>query len=118
MKLQDWQADVKTYKVFNLMVQIFVITLLSVISFTTLVILMSQLYIKTQLSMKNYALLRINGLSYRQLACLWILQVFMVFKAGCLIGIPVSFLIINIFGIGVRTDILHEILYYDCNPKS
>ena len=112
MKLQDWQADVKTYKVFNLMVQIFVITLLSVISFTTLVILMSQLYIKTQLSMKNYALLRINGLSYRQLVCLWILQVFMVFKAGCLIGIPVSFLIINIFGIGVRTDILHEILYY------
>ncbi len=112
MILQDWQADIKTYKVFNLMVYIFVVTLFCILVATTLAILMSQLIIKTQLSMKNYALLRINGLSFRRLVRLWVSQVSLTIIAGCLIGVPVSFLIIQYFGIRARTEILHELLYY------
>lgn len=112
MILEDWQADIKTYKVFNLMVYIFVATLLSVLALATLAILMSQLFIKTQLSMKNYALLRINGLSFWRLVRLWLLQVCLIISTGCLIGIPISLLIIQYFGIRARTEILSELLYY------
>ncbi len=112
MILEDWQADIKTYKVFNLMVYIFVATLLSVLALTTLMVLMSHLFIKTRLSMKNYALLRINGLSFRRLIRLLVLQVGLIIITGCLIGIPVSLLIIQFFGIRARTEIFTELFYY------
>jgi ABC-type transport system, involved in lipoprotein release, permease component len=112
MILEDWQSDIKTYKVFNLLVYIFVLTLLSVLILTTLTVLMSQLLIKTQLSMKNYALLRINGLSFWGLIRLLVLQVCLIIGIGSLIGVPVSLITIQYFGIRARFEILHQIFYY------
>lgn len=112
MILQDWQADIQTYKVFNLMIYILVITLLIVLSLTTLVNLMSQLMIKTQLSMKNYALLRINGLSYWKLIRIWLFHVCIIIFTGCLLGVPFSFLTIHFFGIQAKYDLLKKVIYY------
>lgn len=112
MMLQDWQADIKTYKVFNLMVYIFVAALLIVLVLTTFMVLMSQLLIKTQLSMRNYALLRINGLSFCRLVRLWVFQVLIIIISGCLAGVPVSLFIIQYFGIKARFEIFRSIVYY------
>jgi len=76
------------------------------------VILTSQLLAKTQMSMKNYALLRINGLPFKRLRRMWLSQLGVVVFMGCLPAIPVSLALMQWFGLKSPTDILRNIFYF------
>jgi len=112
MALEDFQMEVKTYKVYNLMIYIFVVSLLSVLTVTTLIIMSSQLLAKTQLNMRNNALLRINGLNFWRIVRLWLYQVCAVILLGCTIGVPLSLLLFKNFGSYSHFEILNQIIYY------
>jgi hypothetical protein len=112
MVMQDWQSEIQKYKMFNLMIYIFVSALSAFLILTATMILMTQLMIKTQLGMKRNALMRINGLSFIRLLRIWASQIIIILFAGCLSGIPISLTIIQIFGVQARFNILNQILYY------
>jgi len=112
MVLENWQADIKTYRVFNTLVEVFVTILLSILVLTTLVILTSQLLAKTQMSMKNYALLRINGLSFMRLLRMWLVQLGGIVFLGCLPAVPGSLALMQWFGLKSPADVLRNIFYY------
>jgi ABC-type antimicrobial peptide transport system permease subunit len=112
MVLENWQADIKTYRVFNTMVAIFVTVLLTILTLTTFVILTSQLLAKTQMSMKNYALLRMNGLPFNRLLRMWLMQLSGILMIGCLPGVPIALMLMQCFGLRGDFHILEGILYY------
>jgi len=112
MQLENWQADIKTYRIFNTLVMLFVTVLLSILALTTFAVLTSQLLSKTQMSMRNYALLRINGLPFQRLLRLWLAQLFGVLVIGCVPGVPLSLALIQQFHMKSPFHILKAIFYY------
>jgi len=94
------------------MVLLFATVLLAILALTTFAVLTSQLLSKTQMSMKNYALLRINGLSFKQLLHIWLSQLLGVLIMGCLPGIPLSLALIQQFHMKSPFHILKAIFYY------
>lgn len=112
MEFQNWITDIKTYKIFNLMVNVYVFTFTAILVITTLAVLSSQLLNLTQFSLKAYVLLRINGLKFNKIVLsIFIHSVFVTF-IGEIIGIPVSFFLIIYFGIRQDFDIVNTFLYY------
>jgi len=112
MEFQNWITDTKTYKIFNLMITIYVSILLAILAFTTLIVITSQLFNLTQFSIKIYTLLRLNGLKFCTIIRLIFIQSGFAIFIGGIIGIPVSFLLIRYFGIEQDLDVINEILYY------
>ena len=97
MIIEDFQKEVQTYKIYKLMIDIYVTSLSLALAIATLIIMASQLLARTRLNMKNNALLRINGVSLWRIVRLWLLQVSVVVSVGCLIGVPLSLLLFCMF---------------------
>lgn len=112
MEFQNWITDTKTYKIFNLMVNIYVFILITILVITTFVVLSSQLLNLTQFSLKTYVLLRLNGLKLNELVKLIFIQACFVTLIGEIIGIPISFFLIVHFGLESEFNIINTFLYY------
>ena len=112
MIFENWITDTKANKIFNLMIDAFVITLIIILVITTLIILMSQFYNLVQFSMKNYALLRLNGLPFKAIVRQIFIGAFIVSLIGGAIGIPISLLAIRFFGIDASFDVMKTLINY------
>ncbi|MBE6694597.1 MAG: hypothetical protein E7589_07520 [Ruminococcaceae bacterium] len=107
MTFENWSSDVRTYKVYNLLVSIFSVTFIAILIFVTFTMLLIQLFIKTRLSLSTYTLYRINGLTFGKLIRSLILQLLMVYSVGVVLSVPMTWLLIkNGF------NILNSITYY------
>ena len=82
MTFENWSSDVRTYKVYNLLVSIFSVTFIAILIFVTFTMMLIQLFIKTRLSLSTYTLYRINGLTFGKLIRSLILQLLMVYSVG------------------------------------
>ncbi|MEA4889736.1 MAG: ABC transporter permease [Clostridiaceae bacterium] len=112
MVFEDFQKEVQTYKIYKLMIDIYVSSLMIVLAFTALIIMSSQLLAKTKLKMKNFALLRICGLNFWRIVRLNIFQISIVVALGSILGIPVSLLLFWKFGTYTKFDVLQQIMFY------
>jgi len=112
MILKNWISDIKTYKIYNLLVRIFSITFLSIVFIAVFFIIASQLYNKSQSNMKYFNLLRINGMSYNKLIKKILLQLYFSLVIGSIVGIPLSLLLMQKLSIKARYDIMKYITYY------
>ena len=107
MTFENWSSDVRTYKVYNLLVSIFSVTFIAILIFVTFTMLLIQLFIKTRLSLSTYTLYRINGLTFGKLIRSLLLQLLMVYSVGVVLSAPMTWLLIkNGF------NILNSITYY------
>lgn len=88
MTLENWSSDIKSYKIYNMLVYIFAVTLIVIIVISSLILLSSQMYIKTKLSASSYSLFRINGLSFKKLLSSLCLQNILMFIIGSSISYP------------------------------
>lgn len=95
MTFENWSSDVRTYKIYNLLVLFFALTLMFILAVVTLTMLLIQFYFKTKLSLSTYTLYRINGLSFRKLIVSLLLQLFIVFSIGTVLSVPMSWLLIK-----------------------
>ena len=112
MVLTDYQKEVQTYKIYKFMINLYVASLLIVLVITTGIILSSQLLAKTQLNMRSFSLLRINGVSFGRIVRLLISQVLLVLTVGCSLGVPASLLLFRNMGTYANFEILNQITYY------
>jgi ABC-type lipoprotein release transport system permease subunit len=112
MEFQNWISDTKTYKIYNILIAVYVTLLLSILTVTTFVIIASGLYNTTRFSIRTYALLRINGLQFNQIVKLLFIQSTAVTLIGIIIGIPVSVLTIMLFGINQSFNAFKEFMYF------
>ena len=95
MTFENWSSDVRTYKVYNLLVAIFAVTFMVILTVVTFTMLLIQLVIKTRLSLSTYALYRINGLSFRKLIASLLLQLVVAFSIGATLSVPMTWLVIK-----------------------
>lgn len=95
MTFENWSSDVRTYKMYNLLVSIFAMTFIAILTVVTFTMLLIQFYIKTRLSLSTYTLYRINGLSFRKLLVSLLLQLFVVFSVGMVLSVPMTWLLIK-----------------------
>ena len=95
MTFENWSSDVRTYKVYNLLVAIFAVTFMVILTVVTFTMLLIQLVIKTRLSLSTYTLYRINGLSFRKLIASLLLQLVAAFSIGAILSVPMTWLIIK-----------------------
>jgi hypothetical protein len=112
MEFQNWITDTKTYKIYNILIAVYVTLLLSILAVTTFVIIASGLYNITRFSIKTYSLLRINGLQFNKIVRLQFIQLTAVILIGIIIGIPVSVLTILHFGIDQAFNTFDTLFYY------
>ena len=109
MSMEDWQAEVSTYKVYNTLVTLFASVLVWILSVVSFLLISNQLIVKTRMSLPAYALFRINGLPYKALVRNWMLQAGGCFVLGCVLSIP---LVVGIVFILVGEDSLYYLPYY------
>ena len=95
MTFENWSSDVRTYKIYNLLVAIFAVTFMVILTVVTFTMLLIQLVIKTKLSLSTYTLYRINGLSFRKLIASLLLQLVAAFSIGAILSVPMTWLIIK-----------------------
>lgn len=95
MTFENWSSDVRTYKIYNLLVAIFAVTFMVILTVVTFTMLLIQFVIKTRLSLSTYTLYRINGLSFRKLIASLLLQLVAVFTIGTILSAPMTWLIIK-----------------------
>lgn len=95
MTFENWSSDVRTYKIYNLLVAIFAVTFMVILTVVTFTMLLIQLVIKTRLSLSTYTLYRINGLSSRKLIASLLLQLVAAFSIGAILSVPMTWLIIK-----------------------
>ena len=95
MTFENWSSDVRTYKIYNLLVAIFAVTFMVILTVVTFTMLLIQLVIKTRLSLSTYTLYRINGLSFRKLIASLLLQLVAAFSIGAILSVPMTWLIIK-----------------------
>lgn len=95
MTFENWSSDVRTYKIYNLLVAIFAVTFMTILTVVTFTMLLIQLVIKTRLSLSTYTLYRINGLSFRKLIASLLLQLVAAFSIGAILSVPMTWLIIK-----------------------
>lgn len=112
MQFQNWIIDTKTYKVFNLMISVYVFVLIVILLLTTFAILSSQQLNLTRFSFKTYSLFRLNGMKLNQIVMSSFTHSNVAVLIGTLIGIPISVFIIIFFGIGKALDSFDTFLYY------
>jgi len=113
MSLENWLTDVKTYKIYNTLIFIFVTSLIVVLAVTALIIISSHLLTVTKHSAANYALLRINGLPLKHILLIICVGAPIAAVIGGIIGVPISLAVIALFGIGNSPfGIGTELIYY------
>ncbi len=95
MIFENWSSDVRTYKIYNLLVAIFAVTFMVILTVVTFTMLMIQFVIKTRFSLSTYTLYRINGLSFRKLIASLLLQLVAAFSIGAILSVPMTWLIIK-----------------------
>lgn len=95
MTFENWSSDVRTYKIYNLLVSVFAVTFMAILTVATFTLLLIQFYIKTRLSLSAYTLYRINGLSFEKLIVSLLLQLLTVFSVGTLLSVPMTWLLIK-----------------------
>ena len=95
MTFENWSSDVRTYKIYNLLVAIFAVTFMVILTVVTFTMLLIQLVIKTRLSLSTYTLYRINGLSFQKLIASLLLQLVAAFSIGAILSVPMTWLIIK-----------------------
>ncbi len=95
MTFENWSSDVRTYKIYNLLVTIFAVTFMGILTVVTFTMLLIQLVIKTRLSLSTYTLYRINGLSFRKLIASLLLQLVAAFSIGAILSVPMTWLLIK-----------------------
>lgn len=95
MTFENWSSDVRTYKIYNLLVTIFAVTFMVILTVVTFTMLLIQFVIKTRLSLSTYTLYRINGLSFRKLIASLLLQLVAAFSIGAILSVPMTWLIIK-----------------------
>ena len=95
MTFENWSSDVRTYKIYNLLVAIFAVTFMVILTVVTFTMLLIQLVIKTRLSLSTYTLYRVNGLSFRKLIASLLLQLVAAFSIGAILSVPMTWLIIK-----------------------
>lgn len=106
MTFENWSSDVRTYKIYNLLVAIFAVTFMVILTVVTFTMLLIQLVIKTRLSLSTYTLYRINGLSFRKLIASLLLQLVAAFTIGTILSAPMTWLIIKI-GFNISSTITY-----------
>ena len=106
MTFENWSSDVRTYKIYNLLVAIFAVTFMVILTVVTFTMLLIQFVIKTRLSLSTYTLYRINGLSFRKLIASLLLQLVAVFTIGTILSAPMTWLIIK-KGFNISSTISH-----------
>ena len=112
MVFENWISDMKTNKSYNLMIDVFIITLITVLIIAMFIILTSQFYNLTQFSVKNYTLLRLNGLPLRDIIKLHFWEALIISVIGGLIGILITLLLIRFVGINASDDMIKILNYY------
>jgi len=106
MTFENWSSDVRTYKIYNLLVAIFAVTFMVILTVVTFTMLLIHLVIKTRLSLSTYTLYRINGLSFRKLIASLLLQLVAAFSIGAILSAPMTWLIIKI-GFNISSTITY-----------
>lgn len=96
MTFENWSSDIRSYKIYNMLVGIFAVTFIIILIVSSLILLSSQLYIKTRLSASSYSLFRINGLSFRKLLASLSLQNIVMFIIGAILSYPITQQLIKI----------------------
>ena len=109
MSMEDWQAEVSSYKIYNTLVALFAIILVWILTVASFLLISNQLIMKTRMSLPAYALHRVNGLSYKALISNWMLQVGGCFVFGCILSIP---LVVSVVFVLVGSDSLSYLSYY------
>ena len=109
MSMEDWQAEVSTYKVYNTLITLFASVLVWILTGVSLLLISNQLIIKTRMSLQAYALYRINGLSYKELVRNWMLQAGGCFVLGGVLSVP---LVIGVVFVLVGNNSLSYLSYY------
>jgi hypothetical protein len=90
MTFENWSSDVRNYKIYNLLVAIFAITLVVILAVVAFILFLSQFYIKTNLSLPVYSLYRINGLSFNSLLISCFAQVIITYFIGVICSVPIT----------------------------
>lgn len=90
MTFENWSSDVRNYKIYNLLVSIFAVTLVVILTVVAFVLFLSQFYIKTSLGLPIYALYRINGLNFNSLLLSCFAQVIGTYLIGAVLSIPIT----------------------------
>ncbi len=113
MAMDNWTNEVRNYRIFNRLVEYFVIIFVLVIALTAFIFLSSQMYNLTYAYMKYYKLLRINGMSLRRIM-LNIVKGSLIYSlvSGILLGIPSSLLLSQAFALNAKSEVLENIFYY------
>ena len=96
MMLDDLQSELVSYKRLDFVIDIFLVSLMILVIIIDAICLSSQMLTKTQLNMKKYALLRINGLSVRRIIRTWWLQCAVLAFIGLLPGIAAAAAVLSL----------------------
>lgn len=113
MIMENWTNEIRNYKIFNLLVEYFVITFILVIVLTAFIFLSSQVYNLTYAYMRYYKLLRINGMSLRYIMFNTVKKSLIYsLLSGVLLGIPCSLLLCQIFALNAKSEVIENIFYY------
>lgn len=95
MTFEDRSSDVRTYKILNLLVRIFSVTLITIMAVITLAVLTMLLFTKTRLSLPDFLLYRMNGLSFLKLIRFLTLQLLVFYAIGAALSYPLTILLIG-----------------------
>lgn len=95
MTLENRSSDVRTYKILNLLVAIFSVTLITIIVVITFAVLTILQLTKTRLNLPTFRLYRVNGLGFRKLIRILALQLLTFYVAGVSLSYPLAFLLIR-----------------------
>ena len=90
MIFENWSSDVQNYKIYNLLIGIFSVTFVCILVAVAFILLLSQFYMKTNLSLSTYALYRINGLPFHSLLLSCFVQVVITYLIGATLSIPIT----------------------------
>lgn len=108
MVLEDWQSEVSTYKIYNLLVKLFCCVLIAILVIVSFIFMLNQFIMKMRISMPIYYLYKINGLNRYKLSRIWMTQIGICYSIGSIIAVP---LISLIFLYGLNIEIINLIKY-------
>lgn len=92
MYLQDLRMELENYRRLKLLIEIFCFLLICLVEMVLVFCISSQMLFKTNLNLKKYMLLRINGLSEKRTLILLGCQIFILGLLGVSISFPILFL--------------------------
>lgn len=96
MHLQNLRRELENYRRLKLLIELFCKILIITVGLVLTFCISSQMLFKTNLNLKKYMLLRINGLSAKQIIKLMEIQVIVFGLIGVTLSIPILFLFVHL----------------------